>query len=117
MRKLITVLGMAGLVGLSAVSGSIAAPVSGFESFYDAVYSNCTLPDGAVPACETAINAYAEALVGAVDLDTANQSFSELRLEVFAANDPDPEFQAEIDRLFELLLPDSGAIGVPVSPT
>ncbi len=113
MRKLITVLGMVGIAGLSVVSTSQAAPVSGYDGLYNAVISSCSLPDGTVDACSAAITAYAGALINAdVAIEVANQSFSEARLEVFALNAGDEEFQAVIDALFEELLPDSGAIGV-----
>ena len=111
MRELITVLGMAGMVGLAAVGGSTAAPVPGYEGLYNTVFTSCTLPDGTLEACESAINAYAGALVAAIDPETALQSFTALRSEVFAANAADTEFQIDIDALFELLLPESGAIG------
>lgn len=117
MRKLITILGMVGVAGLSAVSGSNAAPVSGYDALYNAVISSCSLPDGTVDDCASAITAYSGALITAdVDIGAANQSFSEARSEVFALNAADPEFQAAIDALFEELLPDSGAIG-PVDPS
>ena len=112
MRKLITVLGMVGIAGLSAVSSSQAAPVAGYDGLYDAVISSCSLPAGTVDTCSAAITAYAGALINdGVAIEVANQSFSEARLEVFALNAADEEFQAVIDALFEELLPDSGAIG------
>ena len=117
MRKLITAITTASMLGLGAVSGTVAAPVPGYEGLYATLISSCSLPDGALPACEAAINAYAGALVAGVDIDTANQSFTEARLEVFALNAADEAFQADVDALFELLLPESGAIdgaGAPV---
>jgi len=102
---------------MSVASSANAAPVPGFEALYGTLISSCSLPDGTIPACEAAINAYASALVGAVDLDAANLSFSAARLEVFELNAVDEEFQASIDALFELLLPESGAIGPVPSPT
>lgn len=116
MRRLVASFVTAGVIGMAGLSGANAAPVPGYESLYNAVYVNCTLPNGTVQSCEAAINAYAQALVAAVELNVANQSFTELRQEVFAANAADEEFQAEIDALFELLLPDSGAIGAAASP-
>lgn len=110
MRKLITTLATAGVLGLAAPLGAVAAPVPGFEAQYAALIAGCTLPDGTLPLCESAINNYAGDLVGIVDLAVANQSFTEARGEVFAANEPDEPFQEAIDALFELLLPDSGAI-------
>jgi hypothetical protein len=108
MRKLI---GLAVSVVMAAYAGSaVAAPVPGFEGVYAANYAACVLPDGTLEACEAAINAHVAALVGGgVDIDDANAAFTALRAEVFAANEPDPDFQAAIDALFELLLPDSGA--------
>jgi len=122
-----------GLLGLAGVSASTAAPVSGFEALYNAVYDNCVLPPNgvstddavlqeeirvAVQVCEAAINAYSGALVAAdIPLDIANDSFTALRLEVFDTNEPSTPFQEAIDALFELLLPGSGAIGVAASPT
>ena len=106
-----------------AGSGVLAAPVPGnpaYVTLYNAAFVQCTVPAGTLPACEAAINAYANALVtDGVDIETANASFTALRAEVFAANASDPTFQAQIDALFEELLPDSGAIDDvdPVAPT
>jgi hypothetical protein len=116
MRKLITTIAAAGVLGMAAMSTSTAAPVAGYEGLYSTVFASCTIPAGTVPTCETAINAYAGALASAVDLEVANASFIALRSEVFAANAADEGFQAEIDALFELLLPDSGALGNAASP-
>lgn len=118
MRKLVTTLATAGVLGLGAMSAASAAPVAGYEALYTAVYANCTLPNGTLPLCEAAINAYSGALVAAVDLSVANASFTELRLEVFEGNAADEAFQADVDALFELLLPDSGSIGggAPILP-
>lgn len=106
MRKFIAALGVAGVMGLSAVSSPFAAPVPGFEALYQAVFAACT---GATPdpaACEAAINAYSGALVAAgVDPEIALQSFIELRAEVVAAGGGDV-----IEALFEELLPESGAV-------
>lgn len=114
MRKLIMAVATAGTLGLGAASGTVAAPVPGFEGLYSTLIASCSLPDGTEAACEAAITAYADALVAAVDIEVANQSFSEARQEVFVLNGGDVTFQAAIDALFELLLPDSGAIGAPV---
>ncbi len=111
MRKLIMAVATASTLGLGATSGTVAAPVPGFEGLYSTLIASCSLPDGTEAACEAAITAYADALVAAVDIEVANQSFSEARQEVFALNGGDVTFQAAIDALFELLLPDSGAIG------
>ena len=117
MRKQFTTLAAIGMLGLGAASGAVGAPVAGFEAQYAAVFANCTLPNGTVPLCEAAINAYSGALVSAaVDLAEANASITALRQEVFGANAPSEPFQIEIDALFELLLPDSGAIGASPSP-
>ena len=114
MRKLIMAVAAAGMLGLGATSGTVAAPVPGFEGLYSTLIASCSLPDGTEAACEAAITAYADALVAAVDIEVANQSFSEARQEVFALNASDTAFQSAIDALFELLLPDSGAIdGAP----
>ena len=115
MRKLITTIATAGVLSMTALSATLAAPVAGYEALYTALITSCSLPntEGKVAECEAAINAYSGALVVGVDLVVANQSFSEARLEVFALNASDEEFQAQIDALFELLLPDSGAIGAP----
>ena len=115
MRKLIMAVAAAGALGLGATSGTVAAPVPGFEGLYSTLIASCSLPDGTEAACEAAITAYADALVAAVDIEVANQSFSEARQEVFALNGGDATFQAAIDALFELLLPDSGAIGAPAA--
>jgi hypothetical protein len=111
MRQL--VLAAVAFSGLFSASQVMAAPVDGYEGLYSANYAACTLPDGTVAACEAAIQSHVTALVsGGIDLDTANVSFQALRAEVFEANEPDEDFQLAIDNLFELLLPDSGAIGV-----
>ena len=115
MRKLIIAVAAASTLGLGATSGTVAAPVPGFEGLYSTLIASCSLPDGTEAACEAAITAYADALVATVDLDTANQSFAEARQEVFALNESDEEFQVAIDALFELLLPDSGAIDAPAA--
>lgn len=117
MRKLIMTLAMTGAVSLGAVANTSAAPVAGFEDLYSALIAACSLPTGTVGDCEVAINAYAGALVSSVDITVANTSFSEARVEVFGLNAADEEFQADIDALFELLLPDSGAIAPAASPT
>ncbi len=121
MRKLITTLAMTGVLGLGATSVTSAAPVPGYEGLYNAVAVACSLPSedtaADLAACEAAINAYAAALVANVDISVANKSFQELRAEVFAANEPDEEFQADVDALFELLLPESGALAPAASPT
>lgn len=117
MRKLISVIATASMLGLGAVSGTVAAPVPGYEALYTTLIGSCSLPDGTHATCEAAITAYAGALVAGVDIDTANQSFSEARGEVFALNAADEAFQADIDALFELLLPDSGALPAAPSPT
>ena len=98
-------------VGLFSATHVSAAPVPGFEDNYAANYAACVLPDGTVEACEDAINAHVAALLGgSVNEVDANNSFSALRREVFVANEPDPVFQAQIDALFEQLLPESGAV-------
>ena len=115
MRKLIMAVATASMLGLGATSGTVAAPVPGFEGLYSTLIASCSLPNGTEAACEAAITAYADALVAAgVDIEVANQSFSEARQEVLALNGGDATFQAAIDALFELLLPDSGASGAPV---
>jgi hypothetical protein len=110
MRTLIMNLAMAGVLGMSAMTTASAAPAGGYDDLYAAVITSCSLPAGTLEACEAAINGYSSALVVSVTLPVANQSFSEARKEVFALNAADEEFQAAIDALFELLLPDSGAI-------
>lgn len=110
MRKLITTLAMAGVLGMSAMSTANAAAVGGYDGLYATLITSCSLPNGTLEACEAAINGYSSALVVSVDIAVANQSFTEARKEVFALNAADEKFQADIDALFELLLPDSGAI-------
>ena len=112
MRKL----ALSAVVLLGASSTGFAAPIDGYETLYQRVFTDCTIPAGTVVLCEAAINGYADAIVTAVDLAVANQSFSALRLEVFEGNAADEPFQTEIDALFELLLPDSGALGALASP-
>ena len=96
MRKLIMAVATASMLGLGATSGTVAAPVPGFEGLYSTLIASCSLPDGTEAACEAAITAYADALVAAVDIEVANQSFSEARQEVFALNAGDTAFQAAI---------------------
>ena len=119
MRKFLLTFVTAGLTSFAPVTSLQAAPVPGYETFYDATFAACTLPDGTVEACAASINAYTDALIsGGVSLDEANSSFTVLRADVFAANAADEEFAALIDALFEELLPESGAIGpVSASPT
>ena len=103
-------------LGLSPLfaGGAFAAPVAGYETLYDALLTSCSLPTGTVPDCESAINAYSSPLVsGGVSLEQANLSFSSARQTVYAANESDKGFQAEIDALFERLLPESGAVTAP----
>jgi len=112
MRKLITVL--SAFLAFAGTGQAIASPVPGYESFYTANYAACTLPNGTVAACETAINNHVSALVGGgVDTAEANNSFTALRSEVFSANSADEDFRAQIDALFEQLLPNSGAVTAP----
>ncbi len=110
MRRFVSLLALATTLGLGAVTASIGAPVSGFETQYDQAVTSCTLPAGTVALCDAAINGYSGALVPNVDQVAANQSFTSLRSQVFVANESDKLFQADIDILFETLLPDSGAI-------
>lgn len=117
MRKLITTIALAGVLGLGTVSATSAAAVPGFEDLYNAALAACTPPAGNAEACEAAINAYSGALVGAVDIDVALASFKELRAEVLEANGGDATLMADIDALFELLLPESGAVAPAASPT
>ena len=116
MRKLVAGLVLASGLSAPFVSASSAAPVTGFETQYSAVSGNCTIPLGALDTCEQAINAYAAALAAAVELEVANQSFTELRSEVFTVSEPNEPFQVDGDALFELLLPESGALGPAISP-
>ena len=120
MRKLIKILATACVLASATSFTAVAAPVPGYEGAYGALIEGCTLPSGTVDICETGINEYSAVLVGAVDLSVANASFTEARGEVFVANEADQAFQAAIDALFELLLPDSGAVlglnAVSVSP-
>lgn len=109
MRKFVFAL----IASASMVSAPMASPWPGFEAQYSANYVACILPDGTLAKCESAITAHVDALLAAdVELDAANDVFSALRKEVFDANAADPEFQKAIDALFELLLPDSGSIGI-----
>ncbi len=117
MLKRVGILVSMGALGLMAIAPAAAAPVNGYTAQYNAVFTSCTLPDGTVPACEAAINIYAQAIVGAVELAEANTSFQALRGEVWAANEADAVFRRQIDALFELLLPESGSIGPAPSPT
>lgn len=111
MQKLVTVLATASMLGFGSLSPAFAEPVGGYDDLYNTMITACSLPDGTVLDCNDAITAYATALVNDnVDEDTSNKSFMEARAYVFEVNEPDPEFQADIDALFELLLPNSGAI-------
>ena len=115
MRKHLPAVALVLGMSFSSASGIAAAPVSGnpdYVGLYVAVFAQCTVPAGSLSACVSAFYAYANRVVAdGVVFGTANESFSALRLEVFAANESDPAFQAQIDALFEELLPDSGAIG------
>lgn len=117
MRKLMTVVAMAGLMGLGASTGSMAAPVAGFDAQYNAVVAACTA--GGTPArCEAAINLYSAALIAAgVAPDVALVSFTELRSEIGAANGGNATLLAQVDGLFEELLPESGDLGDNASQT
>ncbi|WP_375450523.1 hypothetical protein [uncultured Devosia sp.] len=110
MRSFLPVAVMA--LGLSSLGGAAqAAAVSGFESSYEALQTNCSLPVGLVNECESGIEAYSSALVGGgIALDEANISFSAVRLAVFELNAADSDFQLQIDALFDRLLPNSGAL-------
>jgi hypothetical protein len=99
---------------LSLIPPIFAAPIAGFEQYYNAVLVACTAPVGNIESCTVAINEYAGVLVGSVELPEANESFSALRSEVYDVNDAiadNEAFRDEVDDLFELLLPDSGAVG------
>lgn len=106
---------LASLLAVGAVSalsfgsyGVSAAPVPGFEALYQAVLDACP-PNGSLAATEAAINAYSAALVAAnIDPEVALLSASELRIDAAEAG-----CGPEVDELFELLLPESGAIGDP----
>lgn len=112
MRKLITTFATAGVLSMTALSATFAAPVPGFEALYQAAFAACTPADGVAAdtsACELAINAYSGALVAAgIDPAVALASFTELRAEVAAAGGG-----AAIEGLFEELLPDSGSVTPP----
>jgi len=116
MRKLITTFATAGVLSMTALSATQAAPVPGFEALYQAAFAACTPSGGAAAsaaACEAAINAYSAALVTAgIEPAVALASFTELRSEVAAAGGG-----AAIEGLFEELLPESGATTPTDSPT
>jgi len=113
---------------IAAASGSaFAAPVPGsadYETLYNTVFTDCTVPDGSVAACRIAIIAYSDRLVAdaaTVTDDQALSSFRALRSEVFTANtvtpleEADEAFRTAIDALFEEIIPESGAVGEIVS--
>lgn len=113
MRKFVLIAVAA--AGMCSASQANAAAVPGFEALYTANFNACVLPNGTLADCEAAINAHVAALVsGNTDQALATASFQSLRAEVFATNAPDEDFQAAIDALFELLLPESGAIAAPI---
>src|SRR3982751_1175965 len=113
MLKVVSICAAIAALGFGAISQASASPVPGFDAQYKAVFTSCTLPAGSHVACEAAINAYSSAVVAGASLAAAEISFQELRKEVFTGNATDSKFQLDIDALFELLLPNSGAIGAP----
>jgi hypothetical protein len=118
MRKLITTIATAGVLSMAAMSVSTAAPVPGYETLYNATLAACTPPAGNAAACEAAINAYTAALIQAgVNPAIANASFVAMRAEIKSRNVGNAALLAQVEGLFELLLPDSGSIGgVVASP-
>jgi hypothetical protein len=116
MRKLIITFATAGVLSMTALSATNAAPVPGFEALYQAAFAACTPTGGAAAnpaACEAAINAYSAALIAAgVTPTVALASFTELRAEVTAAGGGDA-----IEALFEELLPESGSVTPPPGDT
>jgi hypothetical protein len=112
MRKLITTIAIAGVLGVAAISPSNAAPVPGFEGLYAEAFTACTPPNGTPTTCRAAIQALTNAMIAAgVDVAVALQSFAELRSEVRVAGGGDA-----IEAVFEELLPESGALGNAASP-
>ena len=134
MRNFMPKIALASGIVFAAVTWASAAPVPGnpeYDSLYATVFLACTIPGGSVAACSQAITAYGTRLANDADdvpLEIANTSFTQLRTDVFAANSPTPfaadpavfettqTFQAQIDELFEQLLPESGDVGPLLSP-
>lgn len=111
MRRLMATIALSIFLGAATVSAAWATAVPGFETQYDAVKVACA-PTGTAEACIAAINTLSAAMIaGGVPADAALRSFTELRAEVVAAGGT-----AEIEAIFEELLPDSGSVGGPVSP-
>lgn len=111
MRKLITTIATAAVFSLSAINLSMAAPAAPeFAPAYDATFAICLAGD--VEGCRTNLQALIQAYIdGGVSETAALTSFTAMRADLVAAGAPQP-----IIDLFEELLPDSGAVGAPVSP-
>lgn len=107
MRKIFGTIAIAGMLSLSAVSASIAAPVAGFEAQYSAVVAACA-PTGDAASCRAALAAYSSALVAAgIAPDVALVSLRELRADVAAAG-------GDL-AIFDELLPETAAT-TPAAP-
>jgi hypothetical protein len=105
MRKIFGIITIAGMLSLSAVSGSIAAPVAGFEAQYSAVVAACA-STGDAASCRAALTAYSSALVAAgIAPDVALASLRELRADVAAAG-------GDL-AIFDELLPETAATTPP----
>lgn len=116
MKKLITSMAIASVLGLSATAAN-AAPVPGFDRLYTSVVNSCS-PASTRALCEAAINRYAAALIAArIPLNVANQSFLSLRVDVRLANGGNARVLTEIDSLFQDLLPETRSVGpIDASP-
>ena len=120
MKKFLGTIVIAGALSLSSLTGSFAAPVSGygpeldaqFSQLYDAVLAACGCPTADPDVCAAAITAYSNALIAAgVPLEVATASFQARRDAVRAAGG-----SAAIDAVFEALLPETEGIDDDVSP-
>lgn len=117
MRSFLPTMAATAVLSFFVAGNAMAAAVPGYETQYNTLVINCTIPIGTLEECGAAINAYSGALIaGGISITVANLSFSAVRQEVFTANAPDGAFQSQIDALFEQLLPDSGAIGGAGAP-
>jgi hypothetical protein len=125
MRKLLSMAVTVAGLSLGVMANAVAAPVQGFgaerdalyQELYNAVISACSGPAASSNGCRLAITAYSDQLIAdGVPLEVATASFAALRSEVAALNGGNVALMAQIEGVFEELLPEVGSIGPDVSP-
>ena len=108
MRKVITLVASASMLGLLALSPANAEAVPGYEEQYDLAFAACTPSGGIAPdpdACALALEAYMAALIaGGIDPTVARTSVAELQVEVATAGG-----DAAINGIFVALLTETEA--------